>query len=103
MDVPVEHPAFSGRGLLIRTAGLVKGARLVIDSEEKKGKRQKYQLRDNSGREVEVRLRSNVFDPIPKVEIDGQTITLARPLTWYEYAWMGLPIVLVFAGGHWAH
>jgi hypothetical protein len=99
MEIPVEHPAFSGRGLRIRTAGLLKGARLVVDGEERKAKRQRYKLRDDSGREVEVRLKSNVFDPIPKVEIDGQTITLARPLTWYEYAWMGLPIVLVFAGG----
>jgi len=29
----------------------------------------------------------------------NETIVLARPLTWYEYIWIGLPILLVFAGG----
>jgi len=33
------------------------------------------------------------------VVFDGQTITLVSPLRWYEYAWMSLPLLLVFAGG----
>jgi hypothetical protein len=99
MDLPIEHEAFSGRGLILRTGGFFKGPRLLIDGTEAKGKRLKYSLRDNSGNQVDVRLKSNGLDPIPKVEIAGRTIELARPLTWYEYIWMGLPIVLVFSGG----
>jgi hypothetical protein len=99
MDIPIEHQAFAGRGLALRTAGFFRGPRLLIDGAEEKGKRLKFSLRDNSGNHVEVRLKSNGLDPIPKVQIAGQTIELARPLAWYEYVWMGLPIVLVFSGG----
>jgi len=99
MDLPIEHEAFAGRGLVLRTAGFFKGPRLLIDGAEAKGKRLRFSLRDNSGNQREVRLKSNGLDPVPKVEIEGRTLEIARPLAWYEYAWMGLPIVLVFAGG----
>jgi hypothetical protein len=46
-----------------------------------------------------VKINTSFFDPVPKVEVDGEAIELARSLTWYEYVWMGLPILLVFVGG----
>ena len=98
-DLPIAHEAFAGRGLVLRPAGFLRGPRLLIDGSEAKGRRQRYSLRDNIGNQVEVRLRGNGIDPVPKVEIAGRTIELARPLTWYEYVWMGIPIVLVVAGG----
>ena len=36
---------------------------------------------------------------MPKVILGNETIVLARPLVWYEYLWIGLPILLVFVGG----
>jgi len=33
------------------------------------------------------------------VVIGDETVLLARPLAWYEYVWVGLPVLLVFAGG----
>ena len=99
MDLPIGHEAFTGRGLAVRTGGFFKGPRLLIDGAEVKGKRLRFKLRDNVGNEREIRLKGNALDPIPKVEIEGETIELVRPLAWYEYVWMGLPIVLVFAGG----
>jgi Zn-dependent protease len=39
------------------------------------------------------------LDPIPKVKIGEETVELAKPLQWYEYAWIGVPKLLVFAGG----
>jgi len=99
MDLPLEHDDFRGRNLAIRTAGFFKSARLLVDRDEVKGKRSKFSVRDNHGRTREFKLKFNGLDPVPKVEIDGTAIRLTRPLTWYEYLWMGLPIVLVFAGG----
>ena len=99
MDLPIDDKAFSGRGLAVRTASLFKGPRMLIDGAEVRGKRLRFSLRDNSGRVQEIRLKSSLLDPIPKVEIEGHTIELARALTWYEYAWMGLPVILVFTGG----
>ena len=72
MDVPIRHDAFAGRGLALRTAGFFRGPCVI---------------------------KPSVFDPIPKVQIGDDTIVLARPLAWYEYVWMGVPILLVFAGG----
>ena len=99
MDLPFECDDFQGRDLVIRTAGLFKSARLLIDQVEVVGKRGKFSAHDNQGRLHEFKLKTNGLDPVPKVEIDGTTIKLARALTWYEYLWMGLPIALVFAGG----
>lgn len=99
MDIPIQHAAFAGRGLAVRAAGLLKGPRLLIDGGEVRGRRFQFSLRDNSGSDRTIRLRTNWVDPVPRVEIDGQTIQLARPFAWYEYVWIGLPIVLLFAGG----
>lgn len=99
MDFPIEHEAFAGRGLALRTAGFFKGPRLIIDGTELKGKKRKFSVRDNYGAEREIRLKNNGIDPVSKVEIEGQTLELVRPLAWYEYAWMAIPILLIFVGG----
>lgn len=99
MDLSFEHDDFQGRALAIRTAGLFKSARLLVDQVEVVGKRSKFSVHDNQGRTRVFKLKMNGLDPVPKVEIDGTTIILARSLAWYEYLWMGLPIVLVFVGG----
>ena len=117
-DIPIDQEAFVGRSLMLRPATLFSGARLLIDGAPVKTTLRtgqfwfgwsmaprlglpRFLVRDNRGNEVAVRLKSNGFDPIPKVDIDGQVLQLARPLEWYEYAWMGLPIVLAIWGGLW--
>src|SRR2546427_8880108 len=99
MDLPIKDEAFAGRGFALRTAGFFKGRRLIIDGGEVKGKRLRFSLRDSSEQEREIRLKTNGLDPVPKVQIGGQAIELARPLAWYEYGWMGIPIALGFVGG----
>ena len=99
MDISIQHEGFGGRGLAVRTAGFFKRPRLLIDGNEVKGKRLRYTVRDNSGKEVPIRLKANFLDPIPRVEIASNIIDVARRFRWYEYVWMGLPILLVFAGG----
>lgn len=99
MDIPVEHEGFSGRGLTVRLAGLFSGMELLLDGETVAGKRLKYQVRDSNGNEVEIEIKPHFVDPVPRLIIDGETVQLARPLKWYEYLWMGLPILLIFQGG----
>jgi hypothetical protein len=72
---------------------------LLLDGVPQKGKKNKYEVPDNGGMTREVQMKHNWLDPIPKLEIDGEAIQLAEPLIWYQYIWMGLPILLVFAGG----
>ncbi len=88
MDLPIKHEAFAGRGLALRTAGFFKGPRLVIDGGEVKGKRLRFSLRDNSGQEREIRLKTNGLDPVPKVQIGGQAIESPLPLSSWAVAWV---------------
>lgn len=99
MDFPIDHPGFVGRGLTVRTAGFFGGPKLLVDGQPAAGKRGVFVLRSSGGEDVEIRLSSNHFDPVPKLSIGGSAVELARPLRWYEYAWMGLPLVLVLEGG----
>jgi hypothetical protein len=99
MNIPIKHEAFVGRGLAVRTATFFKGPRVLIDGAEVEGKRHHFSLRDNSGKEREIVLKTSFLDPVPKVQIGDQTIELARALAWYEYLWMAIPIFLVFQGG----
>jgi hypothetical protein len=99
MDIEINQPRFEGRGFKLQTAGLFSGARLWIDGAIIKGKRGRYEVRDNTGADVTIQLKPRFLDPIPQLDIAGDRLTLARPLTWYEYGWMGLPMVLVLAGG----
>ncbi len=99
MDYPIDHVDFKGRGLAVRPAGLFRSARVVLDRVEFAGKKGKFTVTDFQGRTHEITLKINGIDPVPKVVMDGVPIILARSLTWYEYAWMGIPVFLVFAGG----
>ncbi len=98
MNYPVEHPDFEGRNLEVRIEGLLGSAKLFEGTTHVPGKR-KFTLRDNNGEERTLQFKGSWLDPVPVVEIGTREIRLARRLTWYEYVWMGLPIVLVFTGG----
>ena len=99
MDIPIEHDSFSGRGLALRPSSFWRGPQLLIDGAKAAGSRGRFSLRDNLGKERQIRLKSNRIDPIPRVEIDGASLQIARPLTWYEYAWISVPILLAHVGG----
>lgn len=99
MLYPFEHEYFQGRSLAVSTGGFFQSACLFENDEKINGKRSKFIVNDNQGVPREIKIKTNFLDPVPKIEIDGTTIQLARSLAWYEYLWMGLPIMLIFAGG----
>lgn len=99
MDIPIDHPSFVRRRLAVRPAGLLRGVKLLHDSSEVKGKRGRFEVRDDTDKTRVVELKGRFIDPLPVLSIDGESIDLGRPLAWYEYAWLGLPIVLVTVGG----
>jgi len=97
MDYPFEHPDFQGRSLVLRIG---RGpTQLVVDGAEIRGAKGKFSVHDNQGQPRTLKLTTRLLDPIPVVVVDGTKIDLVPPLAWYEYAWMGLPILLVFTGG----
>jgi hypothetical protein len=99
MEIRISHPGFEGQNLSVETAGFFRGARVLHNGNPVERRKGRYPVRSNRGEEVLIQLKSNFIDPIPKVIFGDETIVLARPLTWYEYVWIGLPILLVFTGG----
>ena|SRR5437868_6859244 len=96
-DIRVEHPRFKNRNLSVRPAGLL-AAKLVLDGQVLKRQKGVYAAIDDAGVAAQVRLKTSI-DPIPKVEIDGATMEIARALVWYEYLWAAWPFALVGIGG----
>ena len=95
--IRVNHPRFVVKNLSVKTAGLF-GPKLLLEGKTLQREKGAYTALDDAGTPVSVTLKS-LIDPIPKVQIDGATIEIARPLRWYEYACAAWPVVLVFAGG----
>jgi len=99
MELAVPRAAFQRQKLLVRTASLFSGPCLLLNGAAVKRTRGKYIVHDDSGAEVAVRLKANFVDPIPTVIVGDQVVRVAPALTWYEYLWIGIPIILLFVGG----
>lgn len=99
MQIEIQHPAFSTQQLAVETAGIFSGPKLLLNGVAVEKSKGSYTVANDAGEEVAVKLKYNYFDPIPKIEIGGEVETLADPLAWYEWLWIGLPLVLVAIGG----
>ena len=98
LDIPVQYEGFEGKRLAVRPAGWLSGPKLLVDGTPARREKGRYLVRNNTGNQVEVKLKYQL-DPVPKIEIAGRVLELARPLRWYEYVWMCLPLLLLFIGG----
>jgi hypothetical protein len=99
MRIPINHPAFKTRHLSVEAASFFTGPKLLLDGVVVKRQGRSYLIVSDTGQEVPVKVMYNFLDPIPRVKIGEEMIELAKPLQWYEYAWIGIPMLLVFAGG----
>jgi hypothetical protein len=99
MEIPISRSGFEGQNLSVETAGFFRGARVLQNGNPVERRKGRFSVRSNTGEEVLIQLKGNFLDPIPKVIFGNEAIALARPLTWYEYVWIGLPVLLVFTGG----
>lgn len=99
MEIPINLDGFEGRGLRLKTASLFSFPKLIVDGQCAKGRWMRYALRDNQGNHVPARLRFNGLDPVPRIQAGGKIFQVARPLKWYEYAWISFPVIMVIAGG----
>jgi hypothetical protein len=98
--LPIAYAGFEGRGLALRPAGLVKGAAILCDGGVVPKAGGAFVVHDNAGKAVAFTFKGALFDPIPQVMANGRDlIRAARPLTWYEYAFMALPLALIVVGG----
>jgi hypothetical protein len=80
---------WSGPKLLINGAPAAKGA-----------KRGEMLLQRNDGGQVTAKWKLQLLGlDTPQLVVGEQTINLVEPLKWYQWAWGGLPALLLFAGG----
>ena len=99
MDIPLQLKGLENRNLKLRAAGIFSGPKILMGQDKVKAKRGQYVFQNNQGQEVCLKLKWNFIDPIPRLDLDGEIIQVARPLKWYEYAWMCIPLFLIFWGG----
>jgi len=99
MRIEVRHPAFKRQHLSVETASVFSGPKLLLNGAVVKKVKGRYPVASDSGVEKLIQMRYNLVDPVPTLKIDGEAVNLLEPLQWYEYAWSGLPILLVFTGG----
>lgn len=99
MQIEVQNSAFKKQRLTVLPASWFKGPQLLLNGTAAPRKWGRYKVADDSGNESVVQLKYNYLDPIPKVKIGEDVSQLATPLRWYEYAWIGAPIILIFSGG----
>jgi hypothetical protein len=99
MDIPVPLKGFENRRLTVRAAGLLMGPKLFVDGAQVTPCQRRYLLRNNAGQEIELKMKYYLFDPIPKIWVEGDVISLAPRLKVIEYAWLGFTAVLFFFGG----
>lgn len=94
-------PGFEDHQIVLKPSSLSR-ARLFFDGKPvKKEKRSKtYQLTSVEGLIAKVEMRPSLLDPLPQVWVDGEKIILAPSIKWYQWAWMGIPLIaLVVLGG----
>jgi len=99
MRIGIKHPAFKSRHLSVEQASFFSGPKLLLDGVVVKKEKGGYPVASDSGQQVMIQMRYNLLDPIPTIKIGDAAVELAKPLRWFEYAWIGLPMLLVFAGG----
>ena len=96
-------PGFKGREPVLDTGNWRTGAFLIEDGKRPpRAKRRGWVvLHRNDGKPVEARIRARAMglDPVPNVEVEGEVVSLEPPLKWYQWAWIALPVLLVFVGG----
>ena len=78
---------------------MLAGPQLLLNGEPVAKQKGQFQLRTNTGSTLAVKMKIRLLDPIPNLVAGGQTIEVAPALAWYQYLWMGLPVLLVFGGG----
>lgn len=93
---------FEGQQITVQPAGPISGPKLLINGQPapKGAKRGEMTLRRNYRVDVTARWKPVFMGwDTPQLVVGEQTITIVEPLTWYEWLWSSLPVLLVFVGG----
>lgn len=98
-EIGITVPRLSRQSLSVRLGGWVHGPKLLKNGEVLPRKKGVYQVLDDAGKNTTIKFKYYFIDPVPKLIIDGETVSIARSLKWYEYAWAGWPGILGLTQG----
>ena len=95
----ISSPHFQSNKLSVRTS-LLSSAKLQQNGGNLKKTKGTYQAIDDQGNTVEIKMGFDFLNLAPNLEIKNETIYLFPRMKWYIYAWVYLPLfVLFFQGG----
>ncbi|HET9743550.1 MAG TPA: hypothetical protein VFQ00_12430 [Terriglobales bacterium] len=99
MQIPVALPGMEGQKLTLQPSSFLSGPKLTLNGQLVAKEKGSFCVRSNAGSPLTIKLKPRLLDPIPDLKLGEQIIQLTPPLQWYQYAWIALPVFLVFAGG----
>ncbi len=101
MDYPIEHREFEPNEVSLRL-GYLGNPVLMAKGIPVKPKNGVHYVQDKHNQEIPVRLKKNLLDPLPQVQIEDETLSLAPPFAWCEFLIFSLPLLLlVYLVGLW--
>ena len=99
METKLDLPGFEGQNIEFKGKGVFGTPTLYVNGQPQKPVRRRYEMRDTQGRLIEVKVKLSYLDVYPKLEVDGKLYATAKPFSWYEYIWIGLPLSMIAFGG----
>lgn len=105
VEAAIDAPEFKGQDLTVRFS-FWKGPQLYLDGELQKADKKKlfsytrlYKVKNVEQEDIGVRISSKILDPNPVVAINERFYPIEYDLRWYEYLWLGFPLLLFLVGG----
>jgi hypothetical protein len=101
MRYKLNLDGFEGQNIEVKIS-LWSGPKLLVNNQPapKGSKRGEMLLQRNDGRQVVAKWKPRLLGlDVPQLIVDDKVIDIVEPLKWYQWVWVGLPILLVFIGG----
>lgn len=98
-ELAINHPAIGNNKLSLKLSSFLGSPQLYFNGIKVEKEKKAYSITQLLGKPFEILIKQKIYDAIPKIIINGEPFEIAEPLKWYEYVWMGLPILLVLQGG----
>ena len=98
---PVKIKGFENKKVEMESSGFFSPAKILVNGvkAEPGSKNNEVILRKDDGTKVSVFIQNAFFDTIPRLIVNGETISVSPPLKWYQYVFCGLTLFLIFYGG----
>ncbi len=99
MEYSINIPEVESDKLKLVVPKFFGKTKLLYNGTEVKETNNRYSINTENDKLLLITLKNNYLDPIPKVLVNDNPIQVAMPIRWFEYVWMGLPILLILQGG----